>query len=1212
MAPLPVSVIIPACNAAATLPATLDSLRQQTSPHWEAIVVENGSTDTTAAVAAEYCARDPRIRLHVMAGQGVSLARNAGLELAHHEWVLFLDADDWIAPTHLERMTGVLAADAALDAVHCGWARISPDGVSLWEDCGPDEADLFAKLARTCAFAIHACLSRRRQLLELGGFDPSLRTAEDWDLWLRLARTGARFGRVREVLAFYRARAGSASMNADRLLADSLTVLRRAHAPDPRVPQPHPDYGNGQDQDQLPIARIQNVVWAAALTMGQGEDGLRFLEGLTPAEIGFDPPLYASCLHGAIPTAAGTPLTAWADHYDALAPMLQTFLRRLETLAAKPGLARCTQRHLEKLILETSTRARPFTLGLTQALTVETTQPMAELTAPSGVERVHVQVRWDGTPIGDIELPVFDERIPAAVLADAIAAEHAWTLLGRFFTRSVYPTLQCTRETTGWRVVRGGRVLGRELPGDEQPDWVQVHHQIGWTVFLQEAWGMSDLDPSDFYALPPRDHARFADGTAEAQPWRTFELSDRWRDRLLFTRRAAAVLTVGGSPVVQKTIVRRAGRLTARALRAAFTLEAGFELCRVCVREALLGQPADAGSLRTRLATTARRRRRDRAVKLAGQARLAPHAANAAMDYTNGSSGAVQLWTRRRSASCHTPEVRRGQLPLALRTDVEHLCRTTGEPLVSTDGKGPPTALVHAPDVFWQDPPAQPTKPTTGAVAGQAETDPNFFEDLFAQQADPWRYETPYEQTKYTQTLDLLPQPRFKRALEVACAEGHFTVQLAARVDRLVATDVSRTALERTRQRCAQWRHIEYAPLDLLRDPVPGRYDLVVCSEVLYYTGSLAALHDVTHKLAAAVADGGYLVTAHAHTVVDEPDRPGFTWDVPFGAKVIGEAFAQAPGLRLVRELRTPLYRIQVFQRRGLLRRLAKHAPAERQVLTEQPTPLEPEVAAHVSWGRGASTLADQQTELLPILMYHRVADEGPEALARYRLSRDQFEAQLAYLRSAGYTSATLDEWRRAMQAKRPLPGRRVLLTFDDGYRDFLQNAWPLLKKYGFEATVFLPTDLIGRASEWDRAFGEPAPLMTWDEILQLDREGVQFGAHTVSHPLLTSLSPDALAAELLRSRAVLQEYLGERVVSVAYPFGDHDAVVCTVAATCGYVYGLTCEDRPCRLDDLLLMLPRLEVKGSMNLAQFRRLLGEKPANAPMPIGAAPLAEVRV
>ena len=131
MAPLPVSVIIPACNAAATLPATLDSLRQQTSPHWEAIVVENGSTDTTAAVAAEYCARDPRIRLHVMAGQGVSLARNAGLELAHHEWVLFLDADDWIAPSHLERMTGVLAADAALDAVHCGWARVTDETGTL-------------------------------------------------------------------------------------------------------------------------------------------------------------------------------------------------------------------------------------------------------------------------------------------------------------------------------------------------------------------------------------------------------------------------------------------------------------------------------------------------------------------------------------------------------------------------------------------------------------------------------------------------------------------------------------------------------------------------------------------------------------------------------------------------------------------------------------------------------------------------------------------------------------------------------------------------------------------------------------------------------------------------------------------------------------------------------------------------------------------------
>ena len=128
-----VSVVIPARNAAATLDAALDSLHAQTMPDWEAIVVDNGSTDGTATVAHTHAARDPRVRLLRAEAGGASAARNAALAIARGRHLLFLDADDWIAPTHLERLLGLLAAAPAATAAY--WSHMKRTGVAR-HGCG--------------------------------------------------------------------------------------------------------------------------------------------------------------------------------------------------------------------------------------------------------------------------------------------------------------------------------------------------------------------------------------------------------------------------------------------------------------------------------------------------------------------------------------------------------------------------------------------------------------------------------------------------------------------------------------------------------------------------------------------------------------------------------------------------------------------------------------------------------------------------------------------------------------------------------------------------------------------------------------------------------------------------------------------------------------------------------------------------------------------
>jgi ubiquinone/menaquinone biosynthesis C-methylase UbiE len=95
--------------------------------------------------------------------------------------------------------------------------------------------------------------------------------------------------------------------------------------------------------------------------------------------------------------------------------------------------------------------------------------------------------------------------------------------------------------------------------------------------------------------------------------------------------------------------------------------------------------------------------------------------------------------------------------------------------------------------------------------------------------AGSWSYGTPYEQRKYEQTLELLPDGPLNRVLGLACAEGHFTVQLAPRVGGLLAADIAAPALERARQRCGAIGHVEFQQLDMRRDPIPGRFEAVPC-----------------------------------------------------------------------------------------------------------------------------------------------------------------------------------------------------------------------------------------------------------------------------------------------------------------------------------------------------------------------------------------------
>jgi glycosyltransferase involved in cell wall biosynthesis len=353
--PLRVSIIIPAYNAADTLADTLNSILAQTHAHWEATIVDDGSTDSTGKIAQRFVERDDRFKIVRQPNAGEAGARNTGIARARYDWLLFLDADDWISSLYLERMTRELDSDPTLDAVHCRYARVASDGTEVVNPYRPPSGDLFPTLARRAAFPIHACVVRRSFVEQVGRFDRSLQTSPDWDLWQRVARTGACFGAVEEVLAFYRMSPNGASLDAHQLFKDGMRVLRQGHSPDPRVRHPHPDHEKGEPPDQIRTQEFYLLSWCAGLMLGAGRDAWPMVE-LVKEDC--YPELYpdavAQCIFEAAPLPTCQPPRAWEKFWTELQGRVEDFLVALEKQSLAPELAPRAMKSLKRMVLNSS------------------------------------------------------------------------------------------------------------------------------------------------------------------------------------------------------------------------------------------------------------------------------------------------------------------------------------------------------------------------------------------------------------------------------------------------------------------------------------------------------------------------------------------------------------------------------------------------------------------------------------------------------------------------------------------------------------------------------------------------------------------------------------------------------------------------------------------------------------------------------------------
>lgn len=190
------------------------------------------------------------------------------------------------------------------------------------------------------------------------------------------------------------------------------------------------------------------------------------------------------------------------------------------------------------------------------------------------------------------------------------------------------------------------------------------------------------------------------------------------------------------------------------------------------------------------------------------------------------------------------------------------------------------------------------------------------------------------------------------------------------------------------------------------------------------------------------------------------------------------------------------------------------------------------------------------------VLMYHHIGipPRGRDPLGLY-VSPGMFRFQMWHLKTAGFTVVPLSRIGDFIAGK--AVGKRVVsITFDDGYQDFFDNAFPILREYRFPSTVFLVAGLIGKENSWEAEDG--ASLMDWDAIHRLKEEGVTFGSHTLTHPFLSRLPADRRMTELADSKTFLEDRLKLPVDSFCYPYGDYDSAAVAAVKEAGYSLALT------------------------------------------------------
>jgi|SRR6476661_757940 len=233
-----------------------------------------------------------------------------------------------------------------------------------------------------------------------------------------------------------------------------------------------------------------------------------------------------------------------------------------------------------------------------------------------------------------------------------------------------------------------------------------------------------------------------------------------------------------------------------------------------------------------------------------------------------------------------------------------------------------------------------------------------------------------------------------------------------------------------------------------------------------------------------------------------------------------------------------------------------------------------PQVAAAVLEVYQSARMKKALPDYIPVLMYHKIPDAPLATKHQIYVVRDKFEQHLAYFKKQGLTPITFTDYLEFARGEKPLsafPKRPIILTFDDGYTDNYTNLLPLMQRYGYRGVLYLLGDFDVRYNKWDADTDPDEPR---SEIMDLAQKqafvaaGWEIGAHTMSHPRLSTLPIEQAAAEIQASKASLEAALGTRIETFAYPYGDCNPAVKQAVRAAGFALGIVTDTGGMHLED--------------------------------------------
>ncbi len=229
----------------------------------------------------------------------------------------------------------------------------------------------------------------------------------------------------------------------------------------------------------------------------------------------------------------------------------------------------------------------------------------------------------------------------------------------------------------------------------------------------------------------------------------------------------------------------------------------------------------------------------------------------------------------------------------------------------------------------------------------------------------------------------------------------------------------------------------------------------------------------------------------------------------------------------------------------------------------------------------------------MPVIMYHRVIkDESEKGVHGTYVTVKQFEEQMKYLKNKGYETITFKDLLNNRYKQRFDKDKKwIMLTFDDGYKDNYENAFPILKKYQFKGIIYILDGI--KYNKWDvddRNNPEKEfSLMNAEELLEMQKYGIEFGGHTSTHPKLAELSLENAKKEIIISKNNIENLIGKELLSFAYPYGSLNEDVKKIAQESGYQFAVATDSGSITFSDDLFEIRRVGIFPTNNLFNFKR-----------------------